>query len=91
MRFVTACVAALSATGLASAGNWFSQDATTGDVTKVPGDSPLEFCDSDHSKDIVTIDKVDLSPNPPQKYVNSLHGCGVLCRVLSYWQRGGAG
>ncbi|KAI0022717.1 phosphatidylglycerol/phosphatidylinositol transfer protein [Xylariomycetidae sp. FL0641] len=67
MRFSTACVAALS-TGLASAGGWFgsSKDAVISEAQKVPGDSPLEFCDTDHSKDIVSIEKVDLLPNPPE-------------------------
>ncbi|OTB08074.1 hypothetical protein M426DRAFT_52501 [Hypoxylon sp. CI-4A] len=67
MRFSTACVTALSA-GLASAGGWFgnSQDVIATDAKKVPGDSPLEFCDTDHSKDIVKIESVDLLPNPPE-------------------------
>ncbi|KAI1485294.1 ml domain-containing protein [Biscogniauxia mediterranea] len=67
MRFSTACVGALSA-GLVSAGGWFSssQDVIANDAQKVPGDSPLVFCDSDHSKDIVTIESVDLTPNPPE-------------------------
>ncbi|KAI1768801.1 phosphatidylinositol/phosphatidylglycerol transfer protein [Hypoxylon sp. FL1150] len=65
MRFSTACVAALSAS-VASAGSWFGQDVITKDVEKVPGDSPLEFCDSDHSNDIVKIESVDLLPNPPE-------------------------
>ncbi|KAI2607304.1 phosphatidylinositol/phosphatidylglycerol transfer protein [Hypoxylon fragiforme] len=67
MRFSTACVAALSAS-VASAGSWFggSEEVVVKDVQKVPGDSPLEFCDSDHSKDIVHIENVDLSPNPPE-------------------------
>ncbi|KAI1379292.1 phosphatidylinositol/phosphatidylglycerol transfer protein [Hypoxylon crocopeplum] len=67
MRFSTACVAALSA-GVASAGSWFggSQEVLVKDVQKVPGDSPLEFCDSDHSNDIIKIESVDLLPNPPE-------------------------
>lgn len=32
----------------------------------VPGDNPLEFCETP-DKDILTVKKVDLSPNPPQK------------------------
>ncbi|KAJ2983841.1 hypothetical protein NQ176_g395 [Zarea fungicola] len=32
---------------------------------KIPGNSPLEFCNGDHSDDLITIEKVDLSPNPP--------------------------
>ncbi|KAI0899675.1 phosphatidylinositol/phosphatidylglycerol transfer protein [Annulohypoxylon nitens] len=66
MRFSTACVAALSAS-VASAGSWFgSQDVVAKDAQKVPGESPLEFCDTDHSKDIIKIESVDLSPNPPE-------------------------
>ncbi|RYP32578.1 hypothetical protein DL766_003903 [Monosporascus sp. MC13-8B] len=82
MRFFTACVATLSAGVVSAgslfdrsqgavvvdARSWFaeSQDPIVGEATKVPGDSPLEFCDSDHSKDIVHIEKVDLLPNPPE-------------------------
>ncbi|KAI1268900.1 ML domain-containing protein [Xylariaceae sp. FL1019] len=67
MRFLSvACVAALSASNLVSAGNWFSSGADTKDAEKVPGNSPLEFCDKDHSNDIVSIEKVDLTPNPPE-------------------------
>lgn len=71
MRFVTACVAALSATNLATAGSsWFSStDASASDAEKIPGNSPLELCDSDHSEDTVHIESVDLSPNPPEAYV----------------------
>ncbi|KAI0840895.1 phosphatidylglycerol/phosphatidylinositol transfer protein [Hypoxylon sp. FL0890] len=67
MRFSTACVAALSAS-VASAGSWFggSQEVVVKDAQKVPGESPLEFCDTDHSNDIVKIESVDLLPNPPE-------------------------
>lgn len=34
------------------------------DVFPVPGDNPLFFCE-DPAKDILTIDSVDLDPNPP--------------------------
>lgn len=62
-------MAALSAS-VASAGSWFgSQDVVAKDAQKVPGESPLEFCDTDHSKDIIKIESVDLSPNPPETYV----------------------
>ncbi|KAH9887848.1 ML domain-containing protein [Xylariomycetidae sp. FL2044] len=69
MRFsAAACTAfTLSAASLASAG-WFGSngDVKASDAQKVPGDSPLEFCDTDHSKDIVSIESVDLLPNPPE-------------------------
>merc|ERR1712169_131802 len=41
-------------------------DAIANDDNKIPGDSPLQFCPGDHSKDLVTIESVDLSPNPPK-------------------------
>ncbi|KAI0406915.1 ml domain-containing protein [Xylaria palmicola] len=64
--FSVACIGALSAANFASAGSWFgSSDVSANDAQKVPGDSPLQFCDSDHSLDTVQIEKVDLSPNPP--------------------------
>jgi len=31
----------------------------------IPGESPLKFCSADRSKDLVTIERVDLTPNPP--------------------------
>ncbi|KAL0933214.1 phosphatidylglycerol phosphatidylinositol transfer protein [Colletotrichum truncatum] len=69
MRFATAVIAFLSA-GLAPAGASVlvqrDQSVIVNDGLKVPGDSPLELCDKDHNSDIVKIDSVDLSPNPPQ-------------------------
>lgn len=36
------------------------------DDLDVPGQNPLKFCDADHDDDIITIDEVILTPNPPQ-------------------------
>ncbi|KAK5660392.1 hypothetical protein OQA88_12935 [Cercophora sp. LCS_1] len=36
------------------------------DELDVPGQSPLKFCEADREKDIITIESVVLSPNPPQ-------------------------
>ncbi|GAP82662.1 putative phosphatidylglycerol phosphatidylinositol transfer protein [Rosellinia necatrix] len=61
-----ACLAALSASNFVSAGSWFGpSDVSVNDAQKVPGDSPLQFCDKEHEQDTVHIEKVDLSPNPP--------------------------
>lgn len=72
MRFATAVIAFLSA-GLAPVGASVlvqrDQSVIVNEASKVPGESPLEFCDKDHSKDVVSIESVDLSPNPPQAYV----------------------
>ncbi|KAI0815438.1 phosphatidylinositol transfer protein [Xylaria sp. FL0064] len=67
MRFFSAaCIAALSAGNLVSAGWFGTDDVTTNEAQKVPGDSPLQFCDADHSEDMVHIENVDLLPNPPE-------------------------
>ncbi|ODA76211.1 hypothetical protein RJ55_08056 [Drechmeria coniospora] len=42
-----------------------SSDVLANTGLKIPGDSPLNLCTGDHSKDIVVVDRVDLSPNPP--------------------------
>ncbi|KAI1750043.1 phosphatidylinositol transfer protein [Xylaria castorea] len=61
------CIAALSASNLVSAGSWFGTgDVSVNDAQKVPGDSPLQFCDTDHEQDTVNIEQVDLLPNPPE-------------------------
>lgn len=64
MRLSTA-VTILSA-ALAPAAASVLEKRSVGDDVKVPGDSPLEFCSPDHSDDILTIESVDLVPNPPQ-------------------------
>lgn len=39
--------------------------AVGGDL-KVPGDSPVEFCHADRDIDLIQIEKLDISPNPPK-------------------------
>lgn len=36
------------------------------DELDVPGQSPLKFCEADRKNDLITIDEVVLSPNPPE-------------------------
>lgn len=43
-----------------------SQVTISDDDNKIPGESPLELCDGDHSDDLIVIRNVDLSPNPPK-------------------------
>lgn len=69
MRFTVAC---LAVAGLASAlPGWFgdnSQDviSTLDNKLDVPGKNPLKYCKADHQDDIVSIESVDLLPNPPE-------------------------
>jgi hypothetical protein len=44
---------------------WLPSQIEINDDFPVPGDNPLDFC-SDPADDILTIEKVDLSPNPPE-------------------------
>ncbi|KAI9167123.1 Phosphatidylglycerol/phosphatidylinositol transfer protein [Paramyrothecium foliicola] len=69
MRFATvaACLTACLAPAAAlSVLNGNAPDLAINDDNKIPGDSPLELCPGDHDKDRVTIERVDLSPNPPK-------------------------
>jgi len=45
---------------------------TLGDGAPVPGDNPLKFCKKDHGDDILVLEKVDLTPNPPVKFVRTV-------------------
>jgi len=70
MRFSTAIVGLLSATVAPTRTfNIFAdakQSVLSDDDLKIPGDSPLEYCEADHQDDILTIKEVVLAPNPPQ-------------------------
>lgn len=71
MRFAT--VAAL-AFGLAPASGLsvFRDDqGVIQDNLDVPGDSPLKYCEEKRDDDIILIQSVDLTPNPPQACVHS--------------------
>ncbi|PHH66813.1 hypothetical protein CDD81_5945 [Ophiocordyceps australis] len=57
---IIACLSACLAPAPASASR-----ALDGGSNEVPGDSPLVFCEGDHGKDIVDIERVDITPNPP--------------------------
>lgn len=66
MRFA-AVIALAFGLSPASALNRFRRDqVSVTDNLDVPGDSPLKYCDSDRSDDIISIESVDLSPNPPE-------------------------
>ncbi|OAQ96684.1 hypothetical protein LLEC1_02206 [Akanthomyces lecanii] len=37
-----------------------------GGSLKVPGESPVEFCDADRESDLVNVQKIDIAQNPPK-------------------------
>ena len=61
--------AALAPVSAMSVWNGRAPEMLGNDDNKVPGESPLELCPGDHDKDLVQIESVDLSPNPPKAYV----------------------
>lgn len=70
MRLSAALVALSAAVAHAGFGlNFGGNQVTVNEDLKIPGDSPLELCPKAHDKDIITIDKVDLVPNPPKACV----------------------
>ncbi|KAF2805497.1 uncharacterized protein BDZ99DRAFT_466488 [Mytilinidion resinicola] len=45
---------------------WLPSQVSINEDFPVPGDNPLYFC-SDPADDVLTIENVDLNPNPPEK------------------------
>lgn len=70
MRFstVAACLTACLAPAAALSVFNGRSDVIVNEDNKIPGESPLELCPGDHQEDLVRIDKVNLSPNPPKAY-----------------------
>lgn len=70
MRFATVVALALGL-GPAAALSVFRDDQSViQDDLDVPGESPLKYCDEKRDDDIILIQSVDLSPNPPEAYVS---------------------
>ncbi|KAK0671138.1 putative Phosphatidylglycerol/phosphatidylinositol transfer protein precursor [Cercophora samala] len=68
MRFSTTVLALATAVS-ANPLNTFhgeKQSLVRRDDLAIPGDNPLKYCDADRGDDIITIEKVDLTPNPPE-------------------------
>lgn len=65
MQLTTLLLAGVAAVGVSASPSWMPDQVTVKEEYKVPGDNPLYFC-SDPADYIVTIDKVDLDPNPPR-------------------------
>ena len=69
MQLTTLLLAALSAVSVSATPSWMGGDQVAiKEEYKVPGNNPLYFC-ADPTNDILKIEKVDLSPNPPKPYV----------------------
>ncbi|KAL3428406.1 phosphatidylglycerol phosphatidylinositol transfer protein [Phlyctema vagabunda] len=62
--FVALCMSSLVASSTLSFFGSDSQQQALGDDLSIPGDNPLTHCKAEPS-DILTLDHVNLSPNPP--------------------------
>ena len=70
MKFSASILTLLLSTLVASDGlSFLGSQKALGDGAAVPGDNPLTYCKKDHDDDILVIKKVNLTPNPPVKYV----------------------
>ncbi|CAI6337456.1 unnamed protein product [Periconia digitata] len=65
MKFSSVLVAAVGVAAVSAQPAWTPGQVTIQDDFKVPGDNPLNFC-ADPKDDLLEIENVDLSPNPPQ-------------------------
>lgn len=68
MKPTALLLAAIGAVSVSASGSWLPGQVTIKEDFKVPGSNPLYFCD-DPKDNILEIEKVDLSPNPPEPYV----------------------
>ncbi len=66
MQLSTLFLAALSASSATATPSWMpGNQVVVKEEFKVPGDNPLFFCE-DPKDNILEIENVDLSPNPPK-------------------------
>ena len=66
MKFLTIASALLATTATAKSTSFFGSSEVTFDETlKVPGENPLQHCENPKD-DLLEIQSVDLSPNPPK-------------------------
>jgi hypothetical protein len=64
---LSAVILALAAS--ANARNVFRRDGQSlfkRDELDIPGQNPLKYCDADRGGDIIAIEEVILTPNPPE-------------------------
>lgn len=85
MRVSSVLVSALCVVFAAASPSWMPGQVSLNQDYKVPGDNPLHYC-GDPAEDLLTIEKVDLSPNPPLPYVFPIDRlCLYRAMALSWW------
>lgn len=66
MRLSAALIALAATTNALNVFRGDGQSRLAGDELDVPGQNPLKFCDADRSDDMIRIEEVVLTPNPPE-------------------------
>jgi hypothetical protein len=70
MKFATTLISLLLGSFVASSSLPFfgSTQVAIGTDVQVPGENPLTYCRDSQDGDLLTIERVDLKPNPPERY-----------------------
>lgn len=80
MKLFTVAATALLASTVSARSSWLSSGPSVSPNTdgslSVPGENPLQHC-QDPKDDVLTLESVDLDPNPPKAYVS--HVDARLC------------
>lgn len=86
MKFTLSILTLFLSTLVASNGlSFLGSQKALGEGSAVPGDNPLTYCKKDHDDDLLILEKVNLTPNPPLKYVIlSLCHFLKLCTLCKY-------
>lgn len=77
MRFATVVALAFGLAPASGLSVFRDDQSVVKDNLDVPGDSPLKYCEEQRDDDIILIQSVDLSPNPPQACVYGDYRWGV--------------
>ena len=66
MKFTLSILTLLLSTIVAADGlSVLGSQGALGDDDAVPGDNPLKYCREDHQDDLLVLQEVNLTPNPP--------------------------
>jgi hypothetical protein len=86
MKFSLSLITLLLSSLVASEGLSYSfgGQKPLGDGAAVPGDNPLSYCKAEHGDDILVLDHVNLTPNPPQAYVYLLRNIMLLHKLICH-------
>jgi hypothetical protein len=84
MKFSLSLITLLLSSLVASEGLSFSFSGQKplGDGAAVPGDNPLSYCKAEHGDDLLVLEHVNLTPNPPEAYVYFLRDSTLLQKLI---------